>query len=249
MSDRALAERLVRLAGAIALDLRGGAAEVKGAATDVVTEADRRAEAAMLELLRAERPEDGVLGEEGAAVDGGERRWLLDPVDGTLNYARGLPAWCTAVCLVDAAGPLACAVLDPVAEELYSAARGAGASLSGTALRLTGAPGLRDALVATFVDVRRRDAEIVAATERLLAEASALRAAGCGTLELAWVAAGRMHGWVQADVEPWDWQPGALLVAEAGGAALVSGRWHVAAGHAALARDLVATVQSAGRRH
>ena len=116
MSDRALAERLVRVAGAIALELRGGAAEVKGGgATDVVTEADRRAEAALVELLRAERPGDGVVGEEGAAVAGGERSWLLDPVDGTLNYARGLPAWCAAVCLVDAAGPLACAAFDPLA--------------------------------------------------------------------------------------------------------------------------------------
>src|SRR6188474_3084248 len=114
MSDRALAERLVRLAGAVALDLRGAAAEVKGAVTDVVTEADRRAEAALVELLRAERPGDGVLGEEGGAVVGGERRWLLDPVDGTLNYASGLPNWCAAACLVDDEGALACAVFDPV---------------------------------------------------------------------------------------------------------------------------------------
>ncbi len=78
-------------AGAIALDLRGGAAEVKGTATDVVTEADRRAEAALLDVLRAERPGDSVTGEEGGTVPGGTRRWLLDPVDGTLNYATGLP--------------------------------------------------------------------------------------------------------------------------------------------------------------
>ena len=84
--------------------------------------------------------------------------------------------------------------------------------------------------MATFVDARRRDAEVAAGTERLLRRVGALRAVGCGTLELAWVAAGRLHGWVQADVEPWDWHPGALLVAEAGGAARVAGRWHAAAG-------------------
>jgi myo-inositol-1(or 4)-monophosphatase len=124
MSDRELAERLVRAAGAVALELRGGAVEVKGAATDVVTEADRRAEAAMEELLRAERPDDGVRGEEGAAVaGGGGRSWLLDPIDGTLNYARGLPAWCSAACVLDGGGALACAVFDPVAGELFSAAR------------------------------------------------------------------------------------------------------------------------------
>src|SRR3954464_3041492 len=91
MTDRMLAERLVRTAGGIALELRGGGAEVKGGPTDVVTEADTRGEAAMLGILRAERPSDGVLGEEGAAVAGGDRRWVLDPVDGKLNYAAGGP--------------------------------------------------------------------------------------------------------------------------------------------------------------
>jgi myo-inositol-1(or 4)-monophosphatase len=253
-ADRALAERLVRSAGAIALELRGGAAEVKGAPTDVVTAADTRAEAALLELLRSERPGDGVLGEEGAAVAGGERRWLLDPVDGTLNYARGLPAWCSAVCLVDGDGALACAVFDPVADELFSAGRGQGATLNGAPLRVpdaAGSPGLAGAFapdgaglaaatVATFVDARRRDPEIAAGTERLLRAVGALRAVGCGTLELAWIAAGRLDGWIQAAVEPWDWHPGALLVAEAGGAARVAGRWHAAARAAGLLDEILA---------
>jgi myo-inositol-1(or 4)-monophosphatase len=240
-ADRALAERLVRVAGRIALELRGGAAEVKGDATDVVTEADRRAEAVLTELLRAERPGDAIVGEEGAAVAGGERRWLLDPVDGTLNYARGLPAWCAAVALLDAGGALASAVYDPVADELFSAARGEGATLGAGALRADGAPPLGDAVIATFVDVRRRDGPIADGTDRLLRSLGALRAVGCGTLELAWVAAGRLHGWVQADVEPWDWHPGALLVTEAGGTARVAGRWHAAAAGASLCDELLRT--------
>jgi myo-inositol-1(or 4)-monophosphatase len=243
VSDRELAERLVRVAGAIALELRGGAAELKGGATDVVTEADRRAEAALLELLRAERPSDGVLGEEGAAVSGGERRWLLDPVDGTLNYARGLPAWCAAVALVDAEGAVVSAVYDPVADELFSAARGEGATVDGAPLRVGSAARLEDAVVATFVDVRRRDADAVVGAERLLRSLGALRAVGCGSLELAWVAAGRLHGWVQADVEPWDWHPGALLVAEAGGVARVAGRWFVACGDGALCEAVLGAVE------
>lgn len=244
MSDRALAERLVRTAGAIALELRGGAADVKGAATDVVTEADRRAEAAQLELLRAERPGDSVLGEEGAAVEGGARRWLLDPVDGTLNYANGLPAWCSAVALVDGQAPLASAIYDPVADELYSAARGDGARLNGAPVQAAAAPALPDAVVATFVDTRRRDTGVTSGTERLLREVGALRAVGCGSLELAWVAAGRIHAWVQADVEPWDWYPGALLVEEAGGEAGVAGRWHVAAAGPALAAEVLGAVSA-----
>ena len=96
--------------------------------------------------------------------------------------------------------------------------------------------------MATFVDVRRREDELAAGTERLLRSVGALRAFGCGTLELAWIAAGRLHGWAQADVEPWDWHPGALLVAESGGAARVSGRWHVAAAGPSLADELLAAV-------
>ncbi len=243
MSDRALAERLVRVAGGIALELRGGPAEAKDGATDVVTEADRRAEAALLDVLRAERPGDSVLGEEGAAVAGGARRWLLDPVDGTLNYATGLPAWCSAVALVDGAGALAAAVYDPVADELYSAALGEGTLLNGAPLWTPAAPPLADATVATFVDARRRDAQIAAGTERLLGRVGALRAVGCGSLELAWVAAGRLAAWVQADVEPWDWWPGALLVAEAGGEAGVAGRWYVAAARTALAVEVLSAVE------
>ena len=240
MTDRALAERLVRAAGVLALELRGVAAEVKGAATDVVTEADTRAEAAMLALLAAERPDDGVLGEEGAAVAGGRRRWLLDPVDGTLNYAGGMPAWCSATAVLDEHGPLACAVFDPLHDELFSAARGQGTTMNGSRLAVAPAPPLADATVATFVDVRRRAPELARRTSALLGEVGALRAVGCGSLELAWLAAGRLHGWLQADVEPWDWHPGALLVTEAGGRARVAGRWHAAAAGDALLDELLA---------
>jgi myo-inositol-1(or 4)-monophosphatase len=239
-ADRALAERLVRLAGGIALELRGGPAGTKLGATDVVTEADRRAEAALVEVLRAERPDDAITGEEGAAVGAaGGRRWLLDPVDGTLNYAAGLPTWCAAVALVDEHGGLASAVYDPTHDELYSAARGAGATAGGRPLALGGAPPLADAVVATFVGVRRRDAEIDAATRVLVGRIGELRAFGCGSLELAAVAAGRVHGWVQADVAEWDWHPGALLVAEAGGTVLARGRWRAAAASAELAAALL----------
>jgi myo-inositol-1(or 4)-monophosphatase len=189
-------------------------------------------------------------------VEGGPRRWLLDPVDGTLNYAAGLPVWCAAVVLLDGDGPLACAVHDPVHDELWSAERGEGATLNGAPLGLgargeapaddvppaaagAGAPSLADATVATFVDARRRDADISRATDALAARVGALRALGCGTLELAWVAAGRLHGWIQPDVAPWDWHPGALLVREAGGITRVAGRWHVAAASESLTAELL----------
>ena len=241
-SDRELAERLVRAAGGIALELRGGGAEVKAEGpTDLVTEADRRAEALLLDLLREERPGDGVVGEEGAAVAAaGARRWLLDPVDGTHNYARGVPLWCSAVALIDAEGPLACAVYDPERGELFSAARGEGAALGGAPLRPGGGAALGSASVAMFVDARRRDDGVLPVNAAVAGRVGALRCLGCGSLELAYVAAGRLDAWLQPDSEPWDWNPGALLVREAGGVARVEGRWHVASRSPALADELLA---------
>ncbi|HZB76795.1 MAG TPA: inositol monophosphatase [Solirubrobacteraceae bacterium] len=247
-SDRELAERLVRAAGGIALELRGGAAEVKAEGpTDLVTEADRRAEALLLDLLREERPGDGVAGEEGAAVAGaGARRWVLDPVDGTHNYARGVPLWCAAVALLDAEGPLACAIYDPERGELFSAARGEGAMLGDAPLRIAaGDAALGSASVAMFVDVRRRDPEAIAVNAEVAVRAGALRCLGCGSLELAYVAAGRLDAWLQPDSEPWDWHPGALLVREAGGVAEVRGRWYVASRSPALADELLALTATA----
>src|SRR5918995_288374 len=217
-SDRELAERLVRAAGGIALELRGGAAEVKAEGpTDLVTEADRRAEALLLDLLREERPGDGVAGEEGAAV-----------------------------ALVDAEGPLACAIYDPERGELFSAARGEGAMLGDAPLRIAaGDAALGSASVAMFVDVRRRDPEAIAVNAEVAARAGALRCLGCGSLELAYVAAGRLDAWLQPDSEPWDWHPGALLVREAGGVARVEARWDVASRVPALADELLALTATA----
>lgn len=233
MDDLALAIRVVRAAGeaVLALGDPGRDAWTKGLATDVVTAADEAAEAAALELLARERPGDGVVSEEGAARPAdGDRTWVLDPLDGTLNFAAGLPGWCVAVALLERGEAMTSAVWDPIRDELYSAAVGAGARLAGSGLLRVAEPGrLADATVATFVDRGRRPATepLVAA---LAAGAGTLRMTGCGTLELAWVAAGRLHGWVQPDVEPWDWHPGALLVREAGGRAeVVNGSLHVAA--------------------
>jgi myo-inositol-1(or 4)-monophosphatase len=248
-SDRELAERLVRAAGGIALELRGRAvAEVKDEGpTDIVTEADRRAEALLLDLLREERPGDGVVGEEGAQVAGeGERRWVLDPVDGTHNYARGVPVWCSAVALLDADGPLACAVQDAERGELFSAGRGEGATLGGRPLRTGGEAALGSASVAMFVDVRRRDPEVLALNARVAERVGSLRCLGCGSIELAYVAAGRLDAWLQPDSEPWDWNPGALLVREAGGVAQVRGRWYVASRSRALAEELLALTGATG---
>jgi myo-inositol-1(or 4)-monophosphatase len=236
MTDRELAERAVRAGGAEALRLAGGDLDVrrKSSAADLVSAADRASEAAIVELLVAERPDDAIVGEEGAAVGGSARRWLVDGLDGTINFLRGIPQWCVAVVLEEAGEPLACAVLDPSRDDLFSAARGAGAHRDGTPLRVREGAVLREAVVSSFLrDDKLRGASAVEAFAPLVGEPAVLRMGGAGSLELAWLAAGRIDAWAQPYVDPWDWLPGRLLVEEAGGRATVLDdaplRWHVAA--------------------
>ena len=236
-ADLALAERVVRQAGDVALGHAGRALDLeqKEAPTDVATIADREAEAAAVALLAAERPHDGITGEEGASSEG-ERRWLVDALDGTLNFVHGVPGWCSAVALLDADGPLVSAVWDPVRHELFSAARGMGTRIGGRPVAVRERATLGEALVGTYVFAPRLDLPGVRAVlAALITGVGAPRMIGSGTLELAWVAAGRLDGWLQPDPFPWDWWPGALLVGEAGGVAGPlparegAPAWHVAA--------------------
>jgi myo-inositol-1(or 4)-monophosphatase len=236
MTDRELAERAVRAGGAEVLRLAGGALDVerKSSPADLVSAADRASEAAIVELLASERPDDAIVGEEGAAVGGSTRRWLVDGLDGTINFLRAIPQWCVAVVLEEDDEPLACAVLDPSRDQLFSAARGEGAHRDGTRLRVRDGAPLDEAVVSSFLrDDKLRGASAIEAFGPLLGEPAVLRMGGAGSLELAWLAAGRIDGWAQPHVDPWDWLPGRLLVEEAGGRTAVFGdaslRWHVAA--------------------
>jgi myo-inositol-1(or 4)-monophosphatase len=213
-------------------------ARAKGVSADLVTEADRAAEDAAAQILQAYRPDDGILGEEGTDR-AGARRWLIDGIDGTVAFASGLSGgWCSAVALEDEHGPLVAAILDPATGELHTADRAAPASHTMRAPRP-----LASAHVAAFF---RRDRLIlpgVRETARaLLEQAGLVRHAGPGSLELAWVADGRLDAWIQPHVDPWDWLPGALLVTQAGGEARVVAaetRWHVA-GPRPLVEELLA---------
>jgi myo-inositol-1(or 4)-monophosphatase len=227
--------------GARAAPLR---ARTKGVSADLVTDADAAAEAAAVAVLRARRPDDAILGEEGTADEGHDgRRWLVDGIDGTVSFASGLAGgWCSAVALEDAAGPLAAAVVDPLGE-VYAAARGQGSTSNGEPARLRAPRPLAEAHIATFLRQDRLVAPGVRATAHALLDAAGLiRHAGPGSLELAWVACGRLDAWIQPETDPWDWIPGALLVTEAGGEARVveaGTRWHIA-GSSTLVAELVA---------
>jgi myo-inositol-1(or 4)-monophosphatase len=236
VTDRELAERAVRAGGARALALAGGDLDVrsKSSPADLVSEADHASEEAIVALLRAERLDDAITGEEGAAVRGAPRRWLVDGLDGTVNFLRGIPQWCVAVVLEEGGEPLACAVLDAVRGELYSAARAEGAHRDGERLRVRAGAPLREAVVSSFLrDDKLRGSAAIEGFGALLAEPAVLRMGGAGSLELSWLAAGRIDAWAQPNVDPWDWLPGRLLVEEPGGRTTVLDgdplAWHVAA--------------------
>jgi myo-inositol-1(or 4)-monophosphatase len=220
--DLALAERAARAAAGVLLERFGGPVrglDSKTSATDPVSDADREAERAIRELLEAERPLDGLLGEEGSRQAGESgRRWVVDPLDGTVNYLYGIPQWCVSVALEDSSGALAGVVLDPLRDELFSAVRGGGASVNGRQVRVSGARELASALVATgFSYEPPRRAEQAKVVSRLLPRVRDIRRAGSAALDLAWVAAGRVDGFYERGVKPWDWAAGRLLVEEAGG--------------------------------
>ena len=186
----------------------------------MVSDADRAAEDAIVALLRAERPDDGLMAEEGASVEGSSgRRWVIDPLDGTTNFLYGIPQWAVSVALEDAEGVLAGVVLDPVRGECFRAERGAGAELGGRPLRVRDGTPLSRALIATGFGYeaswRREQARAV---EHVLPRVRDLRRAGAAALDLAWVAAGRLDGYWERGLRPWDWAAGRLLVTEAGGA-------------------------------
>jgi myo-inositol-1(or 4)-monophosphatase len=204
----------------------------KGVSADLVTDADAAAEAAAVAVIRAAHADDAILGEEGADHTGTtHRRWLVDGIDGTVAFADHRDGWCSAVALEDEHGPLVAAVQDPLGDT-FAAARGEGATLNGEAINLRQARPLSTAHVASFFRQDRLVAPGVRESAHALLDAAGLlRHAGPGSLELAWVAAGRLDAWVQPETDPWDWLPGALLVTEAGGEARVvhrGTRWHVA---------------------
>jgi myo-inositol-1(or 4)-monophosphatase len=214
-------------AGALLRDGRPahlGVAATKSSAVDVVTEMDLAAEKLITEVLSERRPDDGLLGEEGASREGSTGvRWVVDPLDGTVNYLYGLPAWCVSIAAeLDGEAVVGVVEIAPRGERVQ-AVRGRGAFLNGRALAVRPAPPMEQALVATgfgyLRDRRAHQAEVVAA---LLPRLRDIRRGGSAAVDLCDVAAGRLDGYFERGLNPWDYSAGALIAAEAG--ALVSGR-------------------------
>lgn len=211
---RAAGAQLLRRFGAGATGVR-----TKTSRTDMVSDADREAEATIVAAIHAARPDDAILSEEGGGMDGaGSVRWIVDPLDGTTNFLWGIPHWSVSVAVSDAAGPAVGVVFDPCRDEMYCAVRGGGATLNGAPLVLDGAPPLPEALIGTgfnySAEERARQGVRVAA---LLPQVRDIRRFGSAALDLSWLAAGRVDGYFETGLSPWDWAAGRLVVTEAGG--------------------------------
>ncbi len=245
-------EELLELAGEIALAagfllrerfLHGEEREVesKSTPTDLVSEADRASQRQIREEIALRRPRDGFLGEEGEADEPGVSglRWVVDPLDGTVNFLFGIPQWCVSVAVRDAQGTLAGAIYDPLREELFKARRGGEARMKSPTkypmnvppppeswgrrydeLTLKGAaraPELAGAMVATGfaydARVRAAQAQVLA---RVIPRVRDVRRFGSAALDLAWTAAGRYDAYFERTVKPWDIAAGALLCEAAG---------------------------------
>jgi myo-inositol-1(or 4)-monophosphatase len=192
--------------------------EHKSSPTDMVTEMDRAAERHIVDKLRAARPGDGFLGEEGASEAGDTGvRWLVDPLDGTTNYLYGFPAYAVSIAAeVDGTVMVGC-VHDPSHDETFTAIRGEGASCNGQRLAVNAPESLATALVGTgFSYLPERRGIQSAVLARILPSVRDIRRAGSAALDLCWVAAGRLDAEYERGLQPWDYSAGALIAAEAG---------------------------------
>ncbi len=193
--------------------------DLKGV-VDPVTEADREAEEAILGLLAEHRPDDAIIGEEGSSRPGSSgRRWLIDPLDGTVNFIHGFPFVAVSVALEDDGGGLVGVVRDVFRGEEFAATRDHGTTLNGHPVSTASRSELADALVGTGFpyDRHERGRQYGRTLGEMLRRVRGVRRAGAAALDLAWVACGRLDGFWHVDLGPWDVAAGFLLVTEAGG--------------------------------
>jgi myo-inositol-1(or 4)-monophosphatase len=223
MSDAELLDVAVEAAQVAADELlkrfgNTGGVRAKSTPTDLVSDADTAAESAIRAVLAERRPGDAILGEEGGSSGDGELRWVVDPLDGTVNYLFGIPVFAVSVACEDLDGARVGVVLDPLRKECFSCTRAGPPSLNGSPLDgVDHASELRLAMVATGfsydADVRARQA---VAVSRVLPRARDIRRAGSAALDLCWCACGRYDAFYERGLHPWDVRAGLLIASRAG---------------------------------
>jgi len=217
---------LASKAGAVLMEYFEGEFEVetKASAIDLVTSADKAAEALIIAGIRDRYPEHAILAEESGAVADGEIRWIIDPLDGTTNFAHSLPHFCVSIALWDQKGGLVGVIHDPVRGETFFAHRGRGAFLESPRgphrrLEVRNAADLGDTIVATGFSYHRATESDRSLREftSLVPKVRGIRRAGSAALDLAYVAAGRLDAYWERHLKPWDTAAGSVLVKESGG--------------------------------
>ena len=200
-------------------DVHEGMVEVKSE-NNLVTYVDKESERRFVEGLRALLPEAGFVAEEGT----GERNasglnWVIDPLDGTTNFVHGMPVWCTSIGLCDGTKPILGVIYDPNTDECFSAFQGGGAFLNGKPIRVSNVNTVQQSLLATgfpYDDFGREEAYIEL-FRKLIRGTRGLRRLGSAALDMAWTACGRVEGFYEYGLNPWDVAAGAIIVQEAGG--------------------------------
>jgi myo-inositol-1(or 4)-monophosphatase len=223
-----------------------------------VTAADRRAEEIVREELAKARPDYGFLGEEGGAREGSDKshRWIVDPLDGTTNFLHGIPHFAVSIALERNGAIVAGVVSNPANDELFVAERGKGAFLNDKRIRVAARQRLADAVVACGLphfgrgDLALARHEIAAAQQHF----AGLRRYGAATLDLAWVAAGRLDAYWERDLSPWDLAAGSILVREAGGfvsdidgGEAIFAKSQIVAGNETMHGELLRLLKAAGK--
>ena len=251
LNDYELAAALVREAGQLALLMRMGGlqGERKTSVSDVVTAADRAAEAYVLEQLRLCRPDDGILGEEGSSVAGSSgRTWVIDPVDGTYNFLHGSTYWCSAIALKrdqDASAVdvdpdvILGAIYQPELDKLWTGGDGHAAALNGERIAGPSNAALGELGAATYIHPTwLADPRAAMPWHAAAVSAASLRMFGSGSCDLGRVADGELGCWFQHSCPEWDWLPGKAIVRAAGGDTAVVNvnglNWFIAGGPTAV---------------
>jgi myo-inositol-1(or 4)-monophosphatase len=216
-----VAVKACRAAGRIQMTAFGAALKVEHKGEiDLVTAIDRRSEDEITAILTGAFPDHGYLAEESPLTKGaGDYLWVIDPLDGTTNYSRGFPVFCSSIALSCRGTVIVAAIYNPVLRELFTALRGGGAFLNGKGIHVTRRDRLSDGFLATGFpyDIRRSRRNNLDHFSHFATRCLAIRRAGAAALDLAYVAAGRFDGFWELKLKPWDMAAGSLLVEEAGG--------------------------------